>query len=348
MKVVRKLLTPDEITPPTLRYDATCSCVQFSPDGGVTWVDDPSDDPRSAPKFLKPPLIGSDIACRAANNMTAYIEQTLEGIFTATSVIQIGGALLGAGILILTDGAGIIVEVFLAVAEAVSALTLTAVEAAFTPTVYDQITCILYCDLNSSGQLTAGKLDDVQAQVDALGNSIVSDVFAGFVAMWGVNGFNNAGVLGDAPHDCSGCACLFSYCFDFSTSDYASYGVSALSPYGSYASGQGWRSVSGNGLILDIEIPGGSVELREVQWGGTSFGVTGSSGRATFYRLSGTNVYEDNQSGLGNPYTIDTSHTADADELYLNPYGGATADIYITSLKVTSSAEIAGWSDLLC
>lgn len=348
MKVVRMELTPNDITPPNLRYDATCSCVQFSPDGGVTWVDDPSDDPRSAPKFAMPHLTGSDIPCRAASNATVYMQTTLDSIFTATSIIQIAGGLLGVGLLILTGGAGVIADVFLAGAEAISALTLTAVEAAFTPTIYDEIKCILYCHMNSSGAITDAGLAAAQADIDALGNSIVSDTFATFVFMWGANGFSNAGVLGSAPHDCSACECLFSYCFDFSTSDYASYGVSALAPYGSYAPTQGWRSVSGDGLILDIVIPGGAVELREVQWAGTSFGVTGSSGRATFYRLSGSNIYEDNQSGISNPYTIDTSHTATADEIYLNPYGGATADIYITSLKVTASAEIAGWSDLLC
>lgn len=211
MKIIRGKLTPDDLSPPSLRYNSDCDCIQFTPDNGTTWVNDPSDDPRSAPKFLMPPLTGSDIPCRAAANMVEQIQNTFGAISTATSAIQIAGGLLGI-LLVLLVGAGILFDIVLAVAEAISSITLTVIEAAFTAEVYDEIRCILYCHLDASGRISDTGLTAAQAEIDTACGSTVGDVFALFIQMWGVNGFNNAGAMGDAPHDCSECsACTWCY-----------------------------------------------------------------------------------------------------------------------------------------
>ena len=48
MEIVRKYLTPDEVSPANIRTNPTTGEVEISPDGGTTWNDAPQLDPRHA------------------------------------------------------------------------------------------------------------------------------------------------------------------------------------------------------------------------------------------------------------------------------------------------------------
>ena len=94
MKIVRMKLTPDDLTPASIRYNSGCDCVQQTADGGTTWTDQPSLDPRHATGFLKPPLTGSDVQCRAAENMIQHIRDSIDSVINAVSDVQAATSLL--------------------------------------------------------------------------------------------------------------------------------------------------------------------------------------------------------------------------------------------------------------
>ena len=73
MELVRKRLSAAELIPPNIRYNPDTDQVQFSPDGGVTWFDTPSADPRHSDVFRYPPLETADPRCDAAANMPSRV-----------------------------------------------------------------------------------------------------------------------------------------------------------------------------------------------------------------------------------------------------------------------------------
>jgi len=89
--ILRKRLAADELQPANLRYNATTDTVEFSPDGGETWLEAPASDPRNQTTY--PALTGSDIRCRAAASMVRYISD-----LTTEAASAIGNGATAAGI----------------------------------------------------------------------------------------------------------------------------------------------------------------------------------------------------------------------------------------------------------
>src|ERR1700733_12125250 len=73
MKIIRGRLSAADVSNPSIRYNGATDTVQQSPDGGVTWIDTPSLDPRHGAGFLKPPVAGSSKQCDSAANAVAWL-----------------------------------------------------------------------------------------------------------------------------------------------------------------------------------------------------------------------------------------------------------------------------------
>jgi hypothetical protein len=73
MTLVRRRLSEADFSPISLRYNPDTDGIEYTPDGGVTWLPDPSDDPRHSAKFAKPLQTGGDVRCNSSASMVKWI-----------------------------------------------------------------------------------------------------------------------------------------------------------------------------------------------------------------------------------------------------------------------------------
>lgn len=215
MQLVRKKLDPGEVIPPGQRYSPDDDCVEVF--NGTSWSCSESADPRHNRALLFPPNTAPDPQCQAAANMSRYIEDFLADITNTLGWATVAQGALSAvlaGVAILFPPAieiGLFAFLALDVATVLFSAGVAAIEAAFTPTVYDQLTCIFYCHIDGSGQLVAGDLEEIKADIDEQIGGLVSLVTSAMFLLMGEVGLSNAGATGDAPADCDACDCGWCY-----------------------------------------------------------------------------------------------------------------------------------------
>lgn len=252
MEIIRGRLSAADLSPSSLRYNPDTDTVQYTPDGGTTWVDDPSDDPRVGLKFLKPLKTGSDIRCRSAASMVMWLRNFIE--------YEAGLMTLGAGVTALGNGFltflspiapyFILARVVFEGAEALFTIGATALTAAFDEGTWDALLCIFFCNIASDGSVTDGKFETIQGLISSDLNTTAALVLNLILQTQGRVGFQNAGVLYEVEGaDCSDCECNWCYEMDFALSDFGWSVVSAAN----YNAGVGWQSqVSGGSALLGI------------------------------------------------------------------------------------------------
>lgn len=212
MMVVRKRLSSTEISNPDFRIED--DVVQQTGDGGVTWVDSPANDVRHAPAWRLPPVVADDQKCQAAANMTRFLVLWFEELLPILSAAGSGWALLSTLILLFVVlGPFALVVIMLDVAATLLGIGATAIGAAFTTEVFDQLTCIFYCNIGEDGQVSAEQLASINSDVDDQIGGIAATVLHLIFALVGEVGVSNWGARGDAPADCSGCDCGWVYCW---------------------------------------------------------------------------------------------------------------------------------------
>lgn len=251
MQVIRKRLWADEGAPASTRYNQDTEQVETTPDGGTTWNPDPGSDPRSNPAYQLPP--NPDGNCAAAAGMVVQMKIFVEGMADATLIGIANVALLM--LVTMIPGAGWLFGVALAVASGVLAAGTGVIAASFTPTVWEQILCILYCNIAADGTVNQEQLDAIQAEIDAQCGSTVSAGTAFMWQTWGFVGLTNAGVINADPlADCDDCNCGWCYAFDFVGGEEG--WVIGPTGAGSYNSGgENWHgtNLAGTTVAADIE-----------------------------------------------------------------------------------------------
>jgi len=273
VKIIRGELTDQAVIPPSTRYDSTCNCIQVTTDGGSTWVEAVGQDPRSQPAYLKPPVSGSNKQCDAAANMTAYIKAIIDSFIAAldagaTDLLLVND--LVQFIEALFPFAAYFIQLMFELAVDVLATGATDLATAFDSATYDQLTCIFYCHADVNGMVSDGALGAIESDIAAQLNTTAALILAEILLITGSVGLSNAGATGSETGDCSGCACAWTYTWDFTISDggwtFVDYGGDAG---GTWVSGAGFQAVAngGNsyGSIFEtcrtspsFDLPGGS------------------------------------------------------------------------------------------
>lgn len=234
MKIVRKRLTPAEIQPPGTRYNSTTDMIQATPDGGTTWNDAPQLDVRHEDYYRRPPLTGGTAQCDAAARMAAHVQDVINNFLNAGSLAQAATAVLGV-LLILTGGAGIIIDAILLGMDALITIGATNISSAFTTTVYEALKCTFDCHLDANGQMTAAGLAAFQADVFLNYSSTVYNTMVTIGAFTGEVQYSNAGVERTETGDCTGCSCDHCFKLDFAVNDGSAHGLTIQG--GTYGSG---------------------------------------------------------------------------------------------------------------
>jgi len=189
---------------------------QTSDDGGVTWHDDPTGDPRySAP--LAPPLPGTPggaLRCAAADNVRDQYKQmrdnTIALLTGGTTVLLIVAGLVGLiGSILAISVVGISFGVMLfTLAGVLLSLTPESVAEQIDDEALDTFRCIVYCNLDENGRVRVGGFDDILSRITSQFDTFPETFFYTITASLTATGINNAATMGVATaSDCDECDC---------------------------------------------------------------------------------------------------------------------------------------------
>jgi len=213
MSVIRSRLSEDAFSNPAYRYDAECDCIQYSPDGGTTWNDAPGADMRHADAFRLPPRGGSDIQCSAAANaecwLQTYIESVIDLLTEGAIIVAVVNKLLYFIELIFGEVGGELLNLVLTVAGTIFDFGSAGLSAAFTSDQWPILLCAIYCNMDTSGKVTAARLTLMEAQITANMNTTAALVVNLLLSLQGEVGISNAGAIGEETADCSDCGCAW-------------------------------------------------------------------------------------------------------------------------------------------
>jgi len=324
--LIRQKLSASQFSNPALRYDETCNCVQFSPDGGATWIDQPANDPRTSDAYRLPALSGGDAQCRAAEGMRALVEQFVNERIGTDTAIELAGGILG--IIAFIPGFNVLWALILAFASLAVTIARELLEAAFTEEIYEDIRCTFYCHIGGDGQMSQAQFDAAYAEFDddsRYPNAITQLWVHAVMDLVGCVGLSDAGVSLEAAADCDECGCQWCYEFDFSLGElgWAAIGVTTYSSgafHGAYndANSQSWAYISIDFATTHIF----SIEMTYCKTAGA--GANNSVG--TNVELSSSNVYSDFPSGgatIGCPAEQGfNGYSGDATKIFLNVNSG--------------------------
>jgi len=223
MQIIRGRLSPQDYSNPSIRYNTSTDKIQFTPDGGTTWVDTPSADPRHGDSFRLPVLTTGDVKCDAAANMVKWLKDFIDSVTellgagaTAFGLVNTALSLMTAifepsALLLLVVGA----------CETLFGIGATALTGAFTSDQYDLMLCIFYCLVDDNGQVSESAFAVIEDQMTDQLNTTAALVTNLILSMQGEVGLSNAGVIGGQTGDCSGCDdCDWVVEYDFSLSNY--------------------------------------------------------------------------------------------------------------------------------
>jgi len=189
--------------------------LEVSYDNGASWENADDIDPRfNSPIF--PPLPGADGAskrCKGANSVVAILkdEQAKSSAIldAATGLAALITAVAGY---VASTGVGIVIGVVIALMSAVLTAIINAGETTFTAsfggTTWDDLLCILYCEIEDDGSFTEQGWTNVVAQANTLPNYPANEWLAHMIRVIGTAGLTNASLTGVAGSmSCDGCEC---------------------------------------------------------------------------------------------------------------------------------------------
>jgi hypothetical protein len=204
MPIIRRKLQAADVYPDDVRYNSTTGHVQSFISG--SWVDNPAADPRLQTSF--PPIATADPKCDGAKSVSDALKNTINGVVTAIDGAQTTFTIAGIILSLFEFGVfAIFIDIALFIANAMLTAGTAAITAALTDPVYDTLTCIFFCRMDSNGHLPPGGFALVQADVNEQIGGLGATVLNFMISLAGEGGINNLSSKGTSTGDCSGCSC---------------------------------------------------------------------------------------------------------------------------------------------
>lgn len=192
-----------------LRYDDATDQVQQTWDDGDTWTDVPQLDPRTSPVFLMPPPGGDDPRCQAAANIVRFLEILIDDTLfnIAAGLDAVGITLVFVPLFVTLGPFALLIDLIGALAAGLFSAGATAISGAFTVPAYEELTCIIYCNIEGDGSISQAQLDAINSQVSTDIGGLFSATLSAMFFLTGPVGLQNMGATGAAPADCDACPC---------------------------------------------------------------------------------------------------------------------------------------------
>lgn len=187
---------------------------QQSTDGGATWEDTPQFDPRnSIPQTPPYPPADSDGAkCAYADSVVQHFKTGFVDVLEEGNTVEtVLGFLTGIAEAIfgpLTGPIGWIVPAIFAIATAVVAFGIVAYKAAFNDTVWHNLRCLIFDNINDDGLFSQTQIDNIYGAIDTVASDIIAQTtLRSWIAAIGVTGMGNAAHIGLGNPDNCVCDC---------------------------------------------------------------------------------------------------------------------------------------------
>jgi len=203
--VIRKKLSADDTLIAFTRYNDITGKIQTTPNGGVTWIDNPCADTRTNVAYRLPARSGLTAKCDAATGIVESVRKIVALFLTGVIAFQfVNGAIT---ILLVIVGIGLFVKLIFQLFNALLVIGAIAIDAAFNPTVWYEIKCIVNTNISANGIVTQAQFDAIYTQIAATKSNVVSTVWGAIVAVYGPVGMTNMGAsyIAIPPSDCSEC-----------------------------------------------------------------------------------------------------------------------------------------------
>lgn len=325
MAIIRKWLTPLELIPATARIDPETGEYQTSPDGGVSWVDDPASDPRHNDAYRLPPTDAPDPACDGAARIVAEFKDTLLIFQNSVNAAQFATNIM-ALLLALTPVGAILAGVALILFDVLVDVGQVEIDEAFDEPTWASIQCIIYCHIGIDGQISLEQRDAIMAQIGVEHPGTVYNTLINLVNLFGEVLMSNATVVRDDTGDCDECTCAWCWHDDFTSTD----GDFVPATYGTWVAGEGWQlTPTPSAIVIQKELIAPN-SFREVTVEYTNPGGTGFMG--LYWNNGGTLVLIGSASMLSGTHTatlvVDTT-TVDVQNVVLNANGDNGTTIYL-------------------
>jgi len=211
MNIIRKRLAASEIAPVDQRYNSDCDCIQYTPDGGTTWIDAPQFDPRSSTAMARPPYPSDDPACDAAASIVANMKAGLDMAFAEISLVSTGASAVTAILTLLNfiTGIGLLISLIADLVLDIVSIGVEAVDEAFTDDVYSQLLCIFLAHVESDGTFTADDFSAIQSEISSTFGDVstVNIVAQGWLRFLGNVGLTNVASAKHVTGVCTSCDC---------------------------------------------------------------------------------------------------------------------------------------------
>lgn len=348
VNIIRKELTEAEVSPPNQRIDPDTNIFQITVDGGDHWNNAECSDPRTSDAYLLPPLEPYDgIECDVAARMVAQFQDTLAIFIESGDAAQFATEVLALAAATVPL-VGWLVDLLIIVGNVLVDIGQSNIEDAFTSTVYDDMRCAFFCQVNSDGQLSQEQLNKAYDDLSALHPGTVANVIDELRLFYGDVAMNNAGVVRDETGTCDECICLFwPRQFDFcGTLDGWTITCGTLTANGI----QSVNSCEGSPSIIyirkTIAVPSGSA-ITEVRWWVSG---TFSTGDIADLYWNGTLVSATTNPAGTTPYTTNGfSLTGTAEMLIIWQRGSTGSDERIPTVQLfgTGTPPDVGHDEIL-
>jgi hypothetical protein len=241
MAIIRKWLTPLELMPEDTRINPTTGELERTTDGGETWQPDPESDPRHNDTYRLPPTDAPDPKCDGAARIVAAFQDTLVIFQNSVNAAQFATAFMSLA-LALTPVAAVLAGVALLIFDVLIDVGQTAIEEAFTPTVWEDILCIIYCHIGDDGQISLEQRDAIMADIAAAYPGTIYNTLVNVVNLFGEVLMSNATVTRTNTGDCSECEECVAGCYEWNFEESDGGWFRRAADEGNYIPGVGWSA----------------------------------------------------------------------------------------------------------
>lgn len=191
------------------RYNPTTGELETSPDG-TTWTENRGIDPRFTGVRN---VLGAAVDCGDAQYVVGYIQEYLERSLDDLDLVgNIMSAVgIATGVLIAVLSGGVLAAAVVPMIAAIYSAGASVVRAALTNAVWEELVCIVYCELAALSEVTNEKYDAIRAAVLADIGGIAGETLWNAITSMGPVGLQNAIALQQSasgvPADCDDCSC---------------------------------------------------------------------------------------------------------------------------------------------
>jgi len=298
----------DDQIPVQIKYVGTV--MYRSTDGGVTFAPAPEYDYRNTSiRYPKPSEVGlTNDQCQNADSIVVTFKDEINAQVTedmgAAAILAVIAAVLLA---LLSEGTTLAISgQIVGVVSAILGAGVTAWQAAFTPTVWNTLRCLIFQNMTDGESIDQAGIDAVYAALDTELTGIVVPTLKGYIAAAGLVGLNNmiASNKGDPDADCSDCDEFWCFDGDFTTNSYdtifSGLDITGGQNYNTvWTTGVGWQTTNGapnySVLVWKMDdIPG----MRYLKFTMTDNGDVTVDGRGDTLHGTFTEQYQNPDVGL--------------------------------------------------